>query len=841
MRALPSRADRHPSPRPLLLATLAWAAGILADRQVFPGASPNLLHWWLTAAVLLLSTAVFVRLGRLWASAGTLLLAIACVGGGWHHLYWNYVANNQIARFALEHSQPVCVEAVAVDRTKSSPAPAVDPLRAVQVGPTSELLVRVTRLRDGHQWRNVSGRCRLRVAGELDRITTGDRLLVFALCERTSPAVNPGQYDWATVERGAGRYCELFCRAPECVTVLEAATAGVASRWIDRLRQRCEWRLLQYVGEENGDLALAILLGARERLEKSTTEAFLKTGTVHLLVVSGLHVGIFALVVGWIVCSGIFSRRWGILLTALLVIAYAAIAGGRPPVVRAAVLVLFALLAMVQGRRTSIINLLAAAAWVVLIYNPSELFRGGTQLSFLCVAALIGFGELVRRQPPRDPLQQLIHDASSWRRKSLHWCAKKTGKLALASLVIWIVAAPLVAYHFHISTPIGIAMTPLIWPLIAGALASGLAICTCAWLLPPVASLLGLLCSWCLGTTETIVELATRSGAGSLYCAGPPLWWLWVFYAGLGLINLVPRLRLAWQWQLSCAALWITCGLAIAASRNPGDGLRCTFLAMGHGTCVVLELPGRQTLLYDAGSLSSPVGASKTVAGYLWSRGITRIDAIILSHADIDHYDAIPGLLDRFEIGAVYVSPQMFGPAKTEGPLTAPDYLRGRLQEAAVPLYQLWQNDRLRVTDPGVAIEILHPPRAGVGGSDNANSILLSVRYQGHSILLPGDLESPGLEAVISQHPRNVDILMAPHHGSSHSDPHSFASWCSPRWTVVSGRNHGQDFELTETAYQNVGAQILHTGKCGATHFTLYGQTIELATFRQTPSNKPVP
>ena len=89
---------------------------------------------------------------------------------------------------------------------------------------------------------------------------------------------------------------------------------------------------------------------------------------------------------------------------------------------------------------------------------------------------------------------------------------------------------------------------------------------------------------------------------------------------------------------------------------------------MGHGTCVVLETPDGQTLLYDAGSLGPPEFATESVAGYLWQRGIMRIDGIILSHADVDHYNAVPGLLERFRVGAVYVSPVMFDWYGATGP-----------------------------------------------------------------------------------------------------------------------------------------------------------------------------
>ena len=871
MPAAESVAD-YPTPsRPLLLATLAWGLGILADRY----AGMSLLTWWSTAVVLVAIAIALRHLGRHQSFAGTLLVTLACTGGAWHHLHWNFAAHDELGRFARETSQPVCFEGVAIDRIKWSPAPTPDPLRAMPLGPMSEVLVRVTRVRDGQQWREVSGSCRLRVAGGLADVTAGDRLRAFALFGRIPPALNPGQYDWAQAERRAARYCDLYCRRPECITVIEPAAVSPISRWIDLIRQRCEWRLMRYVGPENCDLALAVLLGERERLEDATTEAFLGTGTVHLLVVSGLHVGILAFAIWAVVCSGFLSRRWGLLITALLVIVYAAIAGGRPPVIRATVLILLGLSSLLLARRAAMTNLLAVAALVVLIYNPGELFRGGTQLSFLCVAVLASFGQLAGRGRPPSTLQRMIREYAPWHRRILRWTANQVGQLTLASLMVWIVAAPLVAHHFHIATPIGIAITPIIWPLIAVSLITGLSVCAFGWLFPPLGYLLGATCSWCLGTTESIVSAAIQLNLGSLYCPGPPLWWLWGFYVGLGLVALLPRLREGWSTQLALAALWIACGFAVAASRSNTDRLHCTFLAVGHGTCVVLELPGNQTILYDAGSLGSPSGASRTVAAYLWSRGITRIDAIVLSHADIDHYNAVPGLLERFEIGMVYVSPRMFEPPAPVALLTAPnplhtaqvsllpaqvsplpapdpllpapdpllpapnylpsapDYLRRTLADAGVPLREVWSSDRLRVAHPEVEIEILHPPRAGVPGSDNANSILLRMQYAGHQILLPGDLESPGLEEVTAGRPLDIDILLAPHHGSANSDPAGFAAWCTPRWTVASGRHHDQDFELTEISYREVGSKILHTAECGAAQFTLTKQTIEVSTFRQ--------
>jgi len=329
--------------RQLLLVALAVGLGIAVDRYGGSAVAGGVFFWWAAAMLSVVGCVVLRSYGKTQLLSWTLLLAALCIGGAWHHLRWNYFAADDLARFAREAAQPVCVEAVVTGRTKQSPAPAPNPLRAMPVGPRSDTLVRILRIRDGTRWRNASGNCRLRVASELVEVQAGDRLRVYARFNRPRPALNPGQYDRAQTERRAGRHCELFCAEPECVSVLsfadtrEPAASSILGRWLDTVASRCEDQLARYVGAEESGLALAVLLGARQQLDDGVMESFFKTGTVHLLVVSGLHVGMLALIVWLIFQTATLPRRWVVVLTALLVIAYAMIAGGRPPVVRATI------------------------------------------------------------------------------------------------------------------------------------------------------------------------------------------------------------------------------------------------------------------------------------------------------------------------------------------------------------------------------------------------------------------------------------------------------------------------------------------------------------------------
>jgi competence protein ComEC len=292
----------------------------------------------------------------------------------------------------------------------------------------------------------------------------------------------------------------------------------------------------------------------------------------------------------------------------------------------------------------------------------------------------------------------------------------------------------------------------------------------------------------------------------------------------------IPALRARRLWSAALLAAWIAVGCCVPgdapSTAATGEKLECTFVAVGHGTSVLLELPDGRALLYDAGTLGSPHSGGQAVSGVLWSRGITHLDAIIISHADSDHYNAIPAVLERFSVGAIYVSPVMF--SKDSAALTA---LRETIEDAGVPLYELSSLDRLATLDE-YRLDVLHPLPAGVAGSDNANSIVLLVEYAGRRILLPGDLESPGLEDLLSEQPLDCDVVMAPHHGSAKSNPGGFAAWSDPEYVVISGGHPDDDTAPVIATYAQSGAAVLHTAEAGAVRVTIDRQRLTVRSWR---------
>jgi competence protein ComEC len=159
--------------------------------------------------------------------------------------------------------------------------------------------------------------------------------------------------------------------------------------------------------------------------------------------------------------------------------------------------------------------------------------------------------------------------------------------------------------------------------------------------------------------------------------------------------------------------------------------------------------------------------------------------------------------------------------------LDGPGVLRQAIEQAGVPVRQIWAGDRLRL-GPQVTVDVLHPPRLPVVGSDNANSITLAVAYAGRRVLLPGDLESPGLEDLMAESPYDCDVLLAPHHGSRRSDPPGFSAWSTPEWVVVSSGN--VDVGSSVRSYQAGGAAVFQTNLNGTVGFRLANRPIDVST-----------
>ena len=379
-------AKREPTPgyHPLVIVLAAVAAGMVVDRyRPLP-----LAAWWTIAAAGLGGWFMFWHKRRNMAASVVLLLAALALAASWHHCRWNLFGGDDLGLFARTQQQPVCIEAVALQTPRVIPQPEFNPLRSPRSGDEIRFEVELRAIRDGDRWRTASGRAAMIVEGLVPDLAAGDRFQAFAHLLPPEHALNPGEADRAARDRGRRITSHLRVNYPEAISVVSTGFACGPTRLLESLRLRGRQVFANYLRPQQANLAAAVLLGLREQLDPEETEAFQLTGTIHLLVIAGLHLGILAGFAS-LVLRRLLPWRWGLPAVAAFTIFYMLLVDAQPPVVRATVLIVAACGAVYFGRRRVGFNVLALAGLIVLAVNPVDLFNVGPQLSFLCVAGLM--------------------------------------------------------------------------------------------------------------------------------------------------------------------------------------------------------------------------------------------------------------------------------------------------------------------------------------------------------------------------------------------------------------------------------------------------------------------
>lgn len=817
---------------PVLLLAASAALGVVSDRLLSDTAGWRLgcMAWWALASVLLAGWYRLHRTQRTMASCLFLMASIACLAGGWHLWSWNLFAENDVGRLATQQPYPCCIEAVAVAAPERVAAPPTSAFRAIPQSEKSQLLLQVTSVRNGEHWRSAVGNCQLIVDGHLLGVHAHDRLRVFGQFRQPSPAMNPGQFDYAKHLRADRELCYMRCRSPDCVETLSRGSAWLPSVWGDQLRSRWQSRLWAALGPDLAPTAAAMLLGARHSMPRESVDAYRVTGALHVLVVSGLHAGILISGVATLLGLGWLPKRWGLLLAMLLVAGYAWITGGHPPVLRAAILAELACIALWLDRNPFAFNSLAVAALVVLALNPADLFRTGPQLSFLYVAVLLWFSSVRWRRQP-SPLAILLHKSRPWYQRAASRVGERVAWTMAATFAVWVLSLPLLVERYNLVTPMAVVACVPLFLCVSCSLISGFAFLVLGWLAPPLEPILARACSVSVASLNHLVEKSAEIQAGYQWTPAPDGWWVLGWYLLVAGLLCAGGTRFGWRRTVMAASVWVIVGAAPALlNRVSSKPLEVAFLDVGHGVCAVVTTSDGATLLYDAGSLGSPSYATDTIANYLWSRGIRTIDGVVLSHADVDHFNAVPGLLDRFKVGRVFVTPHMFAPGHDPTDQSAPAELQRLLLARGIPIEIVELGDRLTI-DRGVHADVLYPDRLGSFGSDNANSMVLALVSGEHRVLLPGDIEEPGIDDVMADPIESCTVLLAPHHGSRRSDPPGFANWSRPEYVVVSGGDRAVD-RTVEQSYEALGAQMWATSEYGAISFEFSSADVRVVRYR---------
>lgn len=677
-------------------------------------------------------------------------------------------------------------------------------------------------------------------------LKAGDMLLARATLAPIEGFGIPGAFSYRNYLHYQGIWITGWLKSPAQlakVHVLDPESFFAKVRFLpERIRQKTAHFLDQSVPQETAGLYKAILIGDRSGISQATLENFKAAGCMHLLAISGLHMGLLALL-----CTGtamfVFNRfprlllrypvkKIALVLTLLPLAGYALVSGFHAPVMRALVMIFIFMLAILFDRQWSIGSSIAIAALLIMILQPTAIFTVSFQLSFAAVIAIAAVTPrlLPRLRGPETPLRQgpFPFGLTGWLLSGL-----------TVSAVALIGTAPLLLYYFNRIAPLSPLATLLVSPFL------------CFWSLP--LGLIGLLFLPVLpGLTRVILHIGgwgiTAADHVTDFFASLPFASLW--FSTPTPAEMISYIALlvgfaAWHRHLLAKALFTAALLASiflpvlhAAGQKLSTVTTVSFLDVGQGNATVLELPHGATILIDGGGPASErfnVG-EQLIAPFLWKRGIDRLDAVVVNHAHGDHYNGLFFVLKRFRPRVLWIN----GRDAPAGGYTALLDLAGRL---GIPVRVpgagtvLYEQDGARLQ----GLSALHLPGQGLAAghrqnaSQNNRSLVLRLDSGKVSFLFPGDVDRETEQRLIREkRDLDVDILLSPHHGSRTSNGLPFLASTSPHYLVVSaGRHLEGTFPAPDLRgkCRALGIAFMNTADQGTISFSIEDGRLSTRTF----------
>jgi len=870
---------------PLLVLGSCFALGILLARPGLAWA-PGVPLMLETAGVCLLAGLTTLRQGWRRVPFGLALAGFIAAGAAAEQLFEQRFPPHHISRLAalgIDLADPVRLQGRVVSTPVRSPDGFQFDLEVEHLGSLGAV-------------HSITGKVRLRLQTTEDpeaialaeslRLQYGDRIRMLVRLRRPRIYQNPGSFDFR-------RWMESVEDITYVGTIksphLVEKSTGRGAPTLALLFRKTRLRLLEGIDRlyppwsaegRDGAVLKAVLLGDRSSLDSDTIENFRKTGLYHLLVISGLHVGLLAMLAGVILRRMHFGETWRSALVLSFLLVYAALVEQRAPTLRATLMISVYLLGRFLYREHSLLNAVGLAGLALLVYRPAWLFESGFQLSFSAALIIAGLAvPILERttEPFRRALWQLhdtdhdiniparfaqlrldVRSAVAGLRLRIPFLERHPGvATALVTgplrVVFWaggilVFSAVLqlglllpMAGTFHRVTYAGIALNALAIPLMTVLLGFAVPTVLLSATLPSLAvwpgKILALVMRWLFALTD----LSGLPAWLSYRVPEPPLWvsMAFAFSVVVAAWTLGRRRRAFWASVTALTVLGGLISLHPFAPRLPRGALEVTALDCGGGDAIFLVLPDRTTILVDGGGARMDTGrdgayrgrrwdpGEEIVSPYLWSRGIKKLDVVALSHAHLDHLGGLGAVIRNFQVGKFWHS--------ANPPTPAYQALIAELQRQGIPTRRLTAGEGIPLG--GASVEILWPPRDRPLSStpSNDDSLVMRISADEAAVFLPGDISQEVEQELLRSGGRlSSTVLKVAHHGTKSSSSGEFLARVAPSAALLTGEggNLG-NLPAAETLerLRVAGARVLRTDLQGAVTAEMQGSRLAVRSY----------
>jgi ComEC/Rec2-related protein len=709
--------------RPLVSVVVAYAAGLLIAQIVEVPAT-----WLLAASFLFLAAAVLLTKARPYLLWPLLLLA------GWV----NFAVHTQIIsphdlRVVLP-DQP----ALATVRGKLVETPS----QRVYVRDETEswrslARLNVTALNRGQDWQPASGQIIVMTPDVLPpEYFAGQAVEISGVMAPPDTPVAAGLFDYQTFLRRQGIYFQLKAGSPNDWKLF---STNNATPLCDRFLKWSQATLARGLPAQDEPLKLlwAMTLGWRPALTDEVSEPFMKSGTMHIFAISGLHIALIAGILIALLRVLQRPRFWCGMVVIPLIWFYTAATGWQPSAIRSTIMMTIVIGGWMLKRPGDILNSLAAAALVILTIDPLQLFQASFQLSFFVVLSIALFmppleklrDRLLRTDPllPNELLPKWRRWLNAIARVGLTWLA--------VSFAAWLGSWPLVAYYFHLFSPVTLLANLLIVPLSGAALASNIGSLICGDWLPWIGELFNFSGWFWMKLMETISQSVIKLPRAFFYVSGPTAVDFVFYYCGL--VAMLTGVAFKRPWRVPMLTLIVVMatfyGWRWHETRQTNT---LTVLPLNGGHAVFFQ-PGNssQNLLVDCGDSNAVEFVTKP---FLHAHGINHLPRMALTQGDLRDMGGAPEMCDLFSVNQVITSPARFRSAIYRQTMII-------LEET---------NDRRVIVKPDDSIglwRVIYPPATNRFSQADDNSLVLLGQIAGLEILLLSDLGQLGQEALLNQ------------------------------------------------------------------------------------------